>query len=123
MPTVADEPIQKLPVTSRVISFEYQDVKDTGKKEVTDIYHQECMACHKEIIAEGEKSGPVEVCGECHLEKPGVMSSRQPMGFDKSLHLRHSKASDDKCERCHHEYNEKTKKLFAITMEKEIQYL
>ena len=34
------------------------------------------------------------------------------MGMDKSLHYRHSKALDNKCETCHHEYNEQTQKLF-----------
>lgn len=34
------------------------------------------------------------------------------MGLDKSLHYRHSTALEDKCEQCHHEYDEKSKKLF-----------
>jgi hypothetical protein len=32
--------------------------------------------------------------------------------MDKSLHYRHSKAMDQKCEQCHHAYNEATKKLY-----------
>lgn len=94
------------------LSLKFKRLKDTGRKEVMDIYHRECMACHKEMSMNGEKTGPVEVCGECHEEKPNVLSVRQPMGFDKSLHFRHSKTNSDRCELCHHEYDEKTKKLF-----------
>ena len=40
------------------------------------------------------------------------MSARKPMGMDLSLHFRHSKAAKEKCETCHHEYDEKAKTLF-----------
>ncbi len=32
--------------------------------------------------------------------------------MDNSLHYRHAKAAQNKCETCHHEYDEKAKKLF-----------
>ncbi len=92
-------------------SLRFKRLKDQDKQDVMDAYHLNCIECHKEINAAREKSGP-EVCGECHVEKPEFRSSRLPMGFDKSLHFRHSKARKEKCEDCHHEYNEKTKKLF-----------
>ncbi len=98
------------------LSPKFKRLKDTHRQEVMDIYHADCMACHKEMYAEGEKTGPIEICGQCHRNK--VISARQPMGFDKSLHFRHSEATKDeeankdKCELCHHEYDEKTKKLF-----------
>ena len=94
------------------LSLKFKRFKDAGRQEVMDIYHSGCMACHKEMYAEKDKTGPVETCGECHQDKVKVQSSRQPMGFDQSLHFRHLKATADKCERCHHEYDEKTKKLF-----------
>jgi hypothetical protein len=34
------------------------------------------------------------------------------MGMDKSLHFRHVKAHENKCEQCHHEYDDKSKTLF-----------
>ena len=74
-----------------------------------DIYHDNCIACHKEMRAAKEKTGPV-VCGECHVAKP-VANAWQPIDMDKSLHYRHVKANDQKCERCHHEYDETAKKL------------
>ena len=100
------------------LSLKFKRLKDTGRQEVMDIYHADCMACHKEMYAKGEKTGPIEICGDCHRDKVKVISARQPMGFDKSLHFRHSEATKDKeaskdtCERCHHEYDEKAKKLF-----------
>jgi len=93
------------------MSTRFMRLEDTTKQAVMDIYHNNCIACHKETKAAQEKSGPLE-CGECHRPQVTVVSSRQPIGMDKSLHYRHSKAMDNKCEKCHHEYNEKTKKLF-----------
>ncbi len=93
------------------MSTKYMRLKDTTRQEVMDIYHNNCIGCHKETKAAKEKSGPLE-CGECHQEQATVMSSWQPIGMDKSLHYRHSKAMDKKCEKCHHEYNANTKKLF-----------
>ena len=43
----------------------YMRLKDTTQQEVMDIYHANCVACHKETAAAKQKSGPL-VCGECH---------------------------------------------------------
>ena len=96
------------------MSPKFKRLRDMGRQEVMDIYHTNCIECHTNMLADGEKSGPV-TCGECHKEdEDKVMSSRQPAGFDKSLHFRHSKAQENKCERCHHEFDEKTKKLVYV---------
>ena len=92
-------------------SLKYMRLKDEDPDTVMNIYHDNCIACHKNTAAAGEKSGPVE-CGECHIKNVEIESVRAPMGFDKSLHYRHSKASEEKCEVCHHAYDEKAKKLF-----------
>ncbi|UCH22552.1 MAG: cytochrome C [Deltaproteobacteria bacterium] len=89
----------------------FKRLKDTDKTEVMDIFHTQCIACHRQTAANKEKSGPVS-CGDCHKDEITISSSRQPMGMDKSLHFRHSKAHKEKCETCHHEYNEQTQKLF-----------
>lgn len=91
--------------------FKYMRLEDSTQQAVMDVYHANCVACHQQTAAANEKSGPV-VCGECHQERTDLVSVWQPIGMDKSLHYRHSKAQNEKCERCHHQYDEVTKKLF-----------
>jgi hypothetical protein len=91
--------------------FKYMRLDDSSPNAVMDVYHSNCIACHQQTAAANEKSGPL-TCGECHRERTDLVSIWQPMGMDKSLHYRHIKAQDKKCERCHHQYNEVTKKLF-----------
>ena len=93
------------------MSLKFMRIKDADRTAVMNIYHKECISCHGELKVTGEKTGPVE-CDGCHVETAKFASSRQPMGFDKSLHFRHSKAQDKKCGTCHHEYDETAKKLF-----------
>jgi hypothetical protein len=93
------------------MSQRFMRLKDLDKQGLIDIYHGTCIECHKKIKGEGEISGPL-ACNDCHNIKSQVVSSRQPFGFDKSLHFTHSEAVGKKCELCHHEYDEKTKKLF-----------
>ena len=89
----------------------FKRLKNTTKQEVMDIYHASCIACHQETAAAKQKSGPV-VCGECHRDRPDLVSIWQPIGMDRSLHYRHSKSQKEKCGRCHHQFNEVTKKLY-----------
>jgi hypothetical protein len=91
-------------------SLKFMRLKDENPETVMNIYHDNCIRCHTDTAAAGEKSGPVE-CGECHKRDIAVESIRAPKGFDKSLHYRHSKA-DEQCGDCHHAYNETTKELF-----------
>jgi len=92
-------------------SLKFMRLEDENPDTVMNIYHDNCISCHRDTAAAGKESGPVK-CGECHVKGVEVVSARAPMGFDKSLHYRHSKANEDKCEACHHAYNEKTKKLY-----------
>ncbi len=91
--------------------LKYKREADVSKQIVMDTYHDNCIACHKDATRMKLKSGPV-TCNECHNVKKVVISSRAPVGFDKSLHSRHDKAFSGKCEKCHHAYDEKKKKLF-----------
>ncbi len=93
------------------LALKFKRRQDTDRQAVMDIYHEQCISCHKESAKPNAPSGPV-TCGECHLKEGAAPSSRQPIALDKSLHYRHVKANDNKCEKCHHEYNEQTKKLF-----------
>ena len=92
-------------------SIKFKRLVETNKKAVMEIYHTDCISCHKETSAADLKSGPV-TCGECHLEHAPVASNWQPIGMDKSLHYRHVKSQENKCEKCHHDYNTLTKSLF-----------
>lgn len=85
-------------------SMKFKRLMNTNRKEVMDIYHDNCIECHRQIQSEGEKAGPV-VCGECHKQNAVYSKNRLPMGMDKSLHFRHVKSQEKKCERCHHEYD------------------
>ncbi|MFH0727495.1 MAG: cytochrome c3 family protein [Pseudomonadota bacterium] len=92
-------------------SPKFKRLKDTDKLTVMNLYHEACISCHGEMRTAGEKTGPVE-CNDCHREEARFTSARQPMGFDRSLHFRHAQTQQNDCQRCHHEYNEKEKKLF-----------
>ena len=107
------------------LSFSYQRLDDRGKEggdstnvrvvnigddEIIDLYHDNCIGCHQETADTGAAAGPL-ACGDCHRRRPPYLSSREPFGFDKSLHYRHVKAAGEKCEACHHEYDEAKKEL------------
>ncbi|MBW1901861.1 MAG: cytochrome C [Deltaproteobacteria bacterium] len=104
-----------------------KDIKDVSKKQVEDIYRTECLGCHEELTAAGQKAGPVE-WQDCYKDKVGAICLIAPWGFDKSLHFRHTKATTAPCQKyqwgkekptnkgdcglCHHEYDETAKKIF-----------
>ncbi len=89
------------PLVFQVLS----DLDPADRDGSMDAYHELCLDCHNDRIAAGKKSGAV-ACGECHVEgdveREANLSLREPLRFDSSLHYRHVKAYDDKCESCHH---------------------
>jgi cytochrome c553 len=93
-------------------STKFKRLKDDSKKAVMDIYHDNCTTCHQQTAAASEKAGPV-VCTGCHQERD-VSSSWKEIGLDKSLHHRHVKAQENKCEFCHHQYDPAAKKLVYV---------
>ncbi len=92
------------------LSPKFKRLVDADRQAVTDAYHVNCIACHRELAGPNQKSGP-QTCGGCHRENPAVASTWNDIAFDKSLHYRHVKANGEKCERCHHEYDKKNKQL------------
>ena len=86
---------------------------DDDYQTVMDIYHDNCITCHKETAATGAEAGPI-TCGECHQRTPEYESVRQPMQMDKSLHYRHIAAHKDSCSLCHHQYDETAQKLVYV---------
>jgi hypothetical protein len=73
-------------------------------------YHDTCIRCHEQRSASSLSSGPV-TCGECHVKRPPAVSARAPMAWDYSLHARHVQAETDRCESCHHVWDEAAQRL------------
>ena len=96
----------------KYLSTKFKRLTDASRQTVMDIYHDNCTACHRQTADAGEKSGPV-VCAGCHQDR-AVASSWADFGMDKSLHYRHVKAQDSKCEACHHQVDPVTKKLVYV---------
>jgi hypothetical protein len=85
----------------------------TDRERLIDAYHDACMSCHTQRAEAALKSGPV-TCGECHVRRPQGVSERAAMAFDYSLHARHAQAYPEKCETCHHDYDEEQQKLVYL---------
>jgi len=81
-----------------------------NRDDLIDAFHDSCMGCHRERLEETLPAGPM-TCGECHVRRQPGVSVRAEMAFDYSLHARHAKAFEDKCENCHHVYDEGTEEL------------
>lgn len=92
------------------LSLKFKRLQDDSAESLMNIYHDQCISCHRSTANARMKSGPV-TCGQCHAETPKYFSNRKPMGLDRSLHARHTKALENKCETCHHEYDPQAKKL------------
>ena len=95
------------------LSPKFKRLTDADRQTVTDIYHVNCITCHRDLAGPDQKSGP-QTCGGCHQDDPAVASSWEKIDFNKSLHYRHVKANDKKCERCHHKYDKQAKKLVYV---------
>jgi len=80
------------------------------RERLIDVFHDTCMSCHQQRATEGLKAGPV-TCGECHQRRAHGVSERAAMAFDYSLHARHVRTYPEKCDTCHHVYDEVEKKL------------
>ena len=81
-----------------------------NRDDLIDAFHDSCVGCHRERSEETLAAGPM-TCGECHVRRQPGVSVRAAMAFDYSLHGRHAKAFEDKCENCHHVYDEVTQEL------------
>lgn len=95
------------------LSPKFKRLADTDRQTVADTYHLNCIACHRELDEPEQKSGP-QTCGGCHREDPDIASAWTPIGFGKSLHYRHVKATDDKCQSCHHVYDKQAEQLVYV---------
>mgnify|MGYP003588746029 CR=1 FL=1 len=102
------------------LKFAFKKAERAGNTPEMDFFHANCIGCHTEIAAKGTKSGPTEgQCRLCHVASPEIVSSRQPIPFDRSLHYRHEANRQIKsladgetgnCSACHHDYDAALKK-------------
>ncbi len=88
------------------------------RDELLDGFHGRCIGCHSERADAAQSSGPV-TCGECHVRRPDGVSTRAAMSFDYSLHARHAQAYPERCEECHHVYDEQQQKLVYVKGEED----
>jgi hypothetical protein len=98
--------------------------KPVSGEKLRDNFHNNCISCHKDMAAAGQKSGPTDVqCKGCHTATPDVASNWQPIVVDKRLHYRHAatqEKADNKCGACHHIFSEKTGKIAPAPKPEEV---
>jgi hypothetical protein len=100
------------------MAFKFRRTEDADRQTVMKIYHDGCIACHKEGRAQRTASGPI-TCGGCHVRDVVLQSNHQPIGMDRSLHYLHTEAVDGECGRCHHQYDPERQELFHAPGEEE----
>lgn len=111
----------------------------TNLTETMVAYHNACASCHKTMSKEGKKTGPkIGLCGKCHVrigKKEPAKWSKSPI-FNYVQHSKHLQTigknqkvknyniagqvelvgelrePNSNCYLCHHEYDNKTKKLY-----------
>lgn len=92
-------------------TLKFKRIQDTARETTMEIYHRECMACHKTNLKADKKTGPIEVCKDCHLEKTDLQSSRKLLSFNRTLHEQHNDAVEN-CGACHHKFKPDTGKMY-----------
>ncbi|MBU0971343.1 MAG: cytochrome c family protein [Proteobacteria bacterium] len=102
--------------------FKFKRTEEIPGRNLMDLYHDNCIACHEETKKTAQATGPMEAeCRACHNADFNLESSWKKINFDRSLHFRHESAKEipstvqseeTNCNACHHSYNEKTKAIF-----------
>lgn len=83
----------------------FVEIDMKGKDSVRDAYHDKCIGCHRKLLQENKKPGPIR-CGNCHRKEPGKSDSKYPhCVFDFYLHDQHVRKLDKDCSLCHHIYD------------------
>jgi hypothetical protein len=97
---------------NNLLLFDFPKKGDRKDKDsVMHAYHDECINCHKDKLAENKKAGPV-VCGDCHINELQYVEIDLPVfEFDFDVHDIHDKKLQerkikDNCDLCHHTYND-----------------
>ena len=119
-----------------IFKFPKQQFDRTDKSsDHLHFYHEACGGCHKQMSAEGKKTGPpIGLCGKCHVKKAAfnnISWAWRPI-FNYAGHAKHVDAAENfdpseklidcrrrgsttmeqkNCETCHHTYDENLKRL------------
>lgn len=112
------------------IVFKFQRIQEPS---TMTLYHDGCVACHKEQKTAGNSFGPLAAqCRSCHVPGQSIDVGEKKIVFSRSLHHIHIKApqikgiepdQEENCSRCHHQYNKKTEKFsFKKGQEAACQY-
>ncbi len=105
------------------LGYMRDDSPMTGDK-LKDTFHANCIKCHTDMTAAGQKTGPIDVqCKGCHNSQPDVTSNWQPVTVDKRLHFRHAatqEKAENKCGACHHVYDEAAGKTAPAKKEDQV---
>ncbi len=107
--------------------FQFMRTETLGYFKEKDLYHAQCIGCHRQFHAQGKKSGPrTGQCRLCHVKSPVYLDYSQTFDMDKSLHYRHITAeavapesgydrkADGNCSACHHEYDKTLQKTIYV---------
>jgi hypothetical protein len=120
----------------KVFKFPKGSYDETDKTAAMYANHNECVSCHRKMAGEGKKTGPdIGLCGKCHVRKTEVKAATWAWSpiFNYLRHSKHVQAGQkwnpadklnvadnmevigevtgNKCETCHHTFNEVQKKL------------
>lgn len=103
------------------MKFSFKGIADADITARMEIFHDNCIACHEQMKAEGS-TGPMEAaCRSCHNAEFPMGSSWKDLAFDRSLHYRHVSSeaivstvsgTQDNCSACHHSFDEARGKIF-----------
>jgi hypothetical protein len=98
--------------------FTFSGLSAEGKEEAKNMYHAQCVSCHRTENSQGRSSGPLEgECRSCHQDTSEDKSVYAGAGMDLALHAKHVKYIEDKngtCGTCHHVFDPKEQELVHI---------
>lgn len=92
--------------------FTFSELQAASKEEAQNLYHEQCVQCHREQKKQGRSSGPLEgECRICHQKGNPDPAEYSGAGMNLALHARHIEAQNWDCAACHHTYDAQNQKL------------
>ncbi len=97
------------------IVYKFKRIEDRNKEAVMDIYHDNCIDCHKE----SKQKAPL-TCRECHPKKTPSVSAKKSHVMNDDIHSLHKDIYAEDCSICHHKGNKScyechTKEAFHVS--------